>query len=105
MQNIDTINILYNGIYLTKIELDKSYSLNNLKSNLPQEIVDNYRLSVIVDKNVLILKYDILESYLLDYRIFNINLINFLGKDDKKIINYIDVLKFISDTNFIDNTI
>ena len=105
MQNIDTINILYNDIYLTKIKLDKSYSLNNLKSNLPQEIVDNYRLSVIVDKNVLILKYDILESYLLDYKIFNINLINLLGKDDKKIINYIDVLKFISDTNFIDNTI
>lgn len=42
MQNIDTINTLYNGIYLAKIKLDKSYSLNNLKSKLPQEIVDNF---------------------------------------------------------------
>ncbi|MBQ8468355.1 MAG: hypothetical protein IJ542_01210 [Clostridia bacterium] len=105
LNNFDEINLLYNGIFLNKIKLDKSYTIHEIEDNLPKGIIKNYNLSIVSNNYNTTLEYDILHSYLLNYTFFNIDLNSVMKEPSKQIIKYIEILEFISDSNFSDSIV
>lgn len=99
------VNIFYKNIFLVKIKFKRSFSLKEFVNNFKNEFVKNYNITISFDNYIPILNCNFLKSYLLNVKIFEINLKANLTKENLKIINYIEVLEFISDSDFIDKIV
>ncbi len=105
LNSITEIHIFYKNIFLTKIKFKNKISIRAGEDIFKQDIPYGFTISI---PNIFIedlVDCNITESYLFDNKLFGISLANILNKEDKRIIKYIDVLEFLSDSDFIDRTI
>lgn len=105
LNNIAKINILYKNILLTHIKLKNKVSVQSIVKTFNQDIPIGFTISV---PNIFLeelIDCNILESYLFDKQFLGVSFSSILKKEDWQIIKYIDILEFLSDSNFIDKTV
>ncbi len=102
----NSVNIFYKNIFLKRIKFKNFFSVDEFKCNFKDEFVKNYYITISFDnRECPILNCNFLKSYLIDKKLFEVELKNELTKDTWKIIHYIDILEFIADSDFVDKTL
>lgn len=105
LNSITEIHIFYKNIFLTKIKFKNKISIRSGEDIFQQDIPCGFTIS---KPNIFIedlVNCNITESYLFDNKLFGIPLSHILKEEDKRIIKYINILEFLSDSDFIDRTI
>ena len=97
------INLFYKEVFLQNFKLNGFYSLVEIKKELDQFSQYNFFIQDVNALNVLSCNIDF--SYFLNSKICNIEIQSILNEDSLRIIEYLDLLEFLSKNDFIDKTV